>query len=302
MNAAFRQLDHLVKESYLHETNELVHYLEHLTRKSENGTENLFLEHNIISVQNGVEIYSLDPELLQEFKLRFKVPKIKFDKVKEKFMTSMTKLEKWLEDKGIPISEIKKLVKTAVSKIMRILKRIKTKKQAKQASKELQTVFVNSVKNLRDASFLEAVAESLATIVVVIFVNSIVAGLVIAILSLMVGPVIAPKLGMAITAIIVAPFTEEVAKNLALRNNYPWLYVTFFAWAELLMYVSAGVPFVIRLLPLAMHYATVWFQKYMYEKGLESGKSEDESASTGLKLGIVIHSLWNTMAVLTSMK
>jgi hypothetical protein len=300
MTNSYHHFNQLLQESVrLNEANELVQYLEHLTsRSTPTGPANLFLEHNIISVQNGVEIYSLDPQLLQEFKLRFKVPKIDFKKIKDRFTDSMKKMEDWLEKKGVPIAKVKIFIKRVAKKIMTVLKSVKSKADAKAASAKLQKIFIKAFEDAQEADFWDQVVESARLLFLVLLVNSLVNTVILILVALTLGPAIAPALSMALTAIIVAPFTEEVAKNLALRRNYPWIYVTFFAWAELLMYVSAGVPFIIRLLPLAMHYGTVWVQKYMYERGLERGDTESDSASAGLKLGIVIHSFWNTLAIL----
>jgi hypothetical protein len=300
MNNTYRQLDRVLKEGYLQETTQLTSFLEHLvTPSTTDGPANLFLEHNIVSVQNGVEIYSLDPQLLQEFSFRFKVPKINFDKIRNAFTGSMKKMEAWLKKQGVDIVKIKGYVKRIVSKLLTILRGVKSKDEAKLASQKIQKVLVSEVEKAKEMGFFRALAESVKIFVLVVIVNSIVAGITIAICTMLTGPAIGGQLGMAITAIIVAPFTEEIAKNAALKQDFPWLYVTFFAWAELLMYVAAGVPFVIRLLPLAMHYGTVWVQKYMRDRAIDRDEDVDEANSTGLKLGIVIHSLWNTLAVLS---
>jgi hypothetical protein len=176
-----------------------------------------------------------------------------------------------------------------------------SKKEAKNISNDISKSFVQEIKSIKSMSFLAALGESILVFVIVLVVNSVVYAILVIIVMMFIGePTTAGIIAMAITAVIVAPFTEEVAKYHSIKNDYPWIYVTIFAWAELLMYVSAGVPFLIRLFPLAMHYSTTLFQILVRNYRKEQGDDEETSSKAGLYVGIAIHSLWNSLATLSS--
>ncbi len=92
----------------------------------------------------------------------------------------------------------------------------------------------------------------------------------------------------AILAVCVAPFSEEISKNIAIkRNNVAYIHV--FAWSEFLLYIyQYGLsPIIIlgRVYAVLFHYFTNFIQRIGFKAYPES--------KLPLYLSIFVHALWN---------
>ena len=128
---------------------------------------------------------------------------------------------------------------------------------------------------------------------------------------------ILPGLGLALTAIFVAPITEESAKAVAIKGKYDKEFTIVFNIAEFSQYVIQGAPAALlfggkdglkklvagRLAAVAMHCTTTIVQKLTQDEkiqkklGLDKEKDKEQLTFIGRITGMLIHAAWNIMAV-----
>ena len=103
-------------------------------------------------------------------------------------------------------------------------------------------------------------------------------------------------MGTFITALIVAPVTEEFFKLYTMKSGYGptalFLFNAFEFSQYVLLMIAQGISpikaILVRLVTVIMHYTSAGTQKYFYDK------DEEE---TGYRLSILIHSLFNFFAI-----
>lgn len=101
-----------------------------------------------------------------------------------------------------------------------------------------------------------------------------------------------PLAAMALTAVIVAPVTEEIGKYLAIKGKMGSEFLLVFNIGEYLSYIAQGLAAgmnlttiaLIRIIPVIMHYYTAQVQVKAQRKDKEL---------TGLSVAIIIHAVYN---------
>jgi hypothetical protein len=101
--------------------------------------------------------------------------------------------------------------------------------------------------------------------------------------------------GGIITAVVVAPLTEEISKHIAIKGGYHGAFVLSINIFEFFSYVSLGVRtggklgkvIIIRTASAMTHWLEVVLQKYFDQK---------KASTTGLVVAILIHATWNALA------
>jgi hypothetical protein len=107
---------------------------------------------------------------------------------------------------------------------------------------------------------------------------------------------------MFISACIIAPFLEEFAKKLAVRERYGFIYTAIFAGIEGIGYIVSGVLAGYPLLLVAnirfISFFSHMFDTYKHEKHFN--KDPDKKIFTiGFFIVILFHGLWNLMPIIS---
>lgn len=111
----------------------------------------------------------------------------------------------------------------------------------------------------------------------------------------------------ALTAMICAPFTEEISKAIAIRGGYEKEFLLIFNAVEFGQYVIRYAPtkgliniVITRLVCVGVHLSTTlvqWIFAHAADIGLAKANS-DQKTMIGQIIAILMHASWNTMAVL----
>lgn len=147
------------------------------------------------------------------------------------------------------------------------------------------------------------ISSSLQMVLILLAIHTLIAFLV---------TTICTSLGVAdikliILACCVVPITEETSKRISILKGYPWLYTGIFGGIEALFYVrrfsfqaiTAGiftawtipVATLIRLVALAIHFATTIVQQQLHKESKEIGPKF--LSMFGFVVAILIHFVWN---------
>jgi hypothetical protein len=143
------------------------------------------------------------------------------------------------------------------------------------------------------------IGKSLVLLSIILIINTFLHNFL-AVVCMIIG--LPPSLGYAMGSIFVAPLTEETAKMISIQGGFTGTFFVVFNVAEFSMYMvrllGAGMDIVTatvaRLLAVGLHATTTLIQKYYYDKY----PKDENKKYTGYKLGILIHGLWNFMAVM----
>jgi hypothetical protein len=117
------------------------------------------------------------------------------------------------------------------------------------------------------------------------------------------------KIGELITAVIIAPMVEELAKNNFIKEKMPWLGTGIVFSMEFFDYVlkavSMGYSFVgivlIRLVGLLFHFLTTYIQKSIMDiKSEERTFFTENKAKIAWFTGVVMHASYNLLATIYS--
>lgn len=120
-----------------------------------------------------------------------------------------------------------------------------------------------------------------------------------------------PLGGIALTSIIIAPITEEIAKLVSVRfekDRSGSIYNVVFNMTEFMMYfsrmyeagVSIPVAIGIRIPAVIMHSVNTWLISSGFKSDVKNGRSEDTAGSIATILTMCIHSIFNAIAVTVS--
>jgi hypothetical protein len=180
-----------------------------------------------------------------------------------------------------------------------------TKEKGKEIAKEIKKGNVKKTSELvKDALVYffatkfkaENVAPAILTVILVFFMMTFINSILVSYLG---------AKGFILTTLVVAPIIEQTAKYISIQNGYGTEFLFFFNIAEFTDYVIKLKPILgfakaagLRALVVAMHYSTAIIQKVFYDKDIQQGKNEDEAGRSGLFIGILVHGLWNGLAVL----
>jgi len=231
--------------------------------------------------------------------------KIDLTKLKSSFKKHLDIGEKILKKHKIPVNELKKTGKKIAKDIVAGYKKnIAPDKVAKKIQSEIVKK-VRKVAPKESLSLPKKVVIALIAIMVVIMVQISLMATIAMVFGGILG--MSPVIAGSISAIILAPVTEEALKAYFIEMKMPWVGTGLFAGQEALLYiftmVMAGMSFpmalLIRGLAVAMHFLTTYIQtkirtKFPMEEQKEKGKF------LGFLAGVGLHATWNAIAVLTS--
>ncbi len=228
-----------------------------------------------------------------------KISKSTLPTLKRVYANNMSTIRKILHDHNINTVKVENDSK-------RLALAIKSKMSyAIKTGTEIQTELNHTITERIIKSVTESVedfggddtAKSIVLLVLVVAINSL-------IMTLCVMMTPAFPLAAVLPAIIVAPITEEIAKQIAIRGNYPWLYTSIFAGTEMALYlvnltamgISLGVAVFARVIAVMFHFTTMIIQKSFYDEGIETG--DESKKQTGLFVAMILHCTWNSLASL----
>lgn len=235
-----------------------------------------------------LEQLNITEHQLLEFQL--KIPK--FSKFIRATKNTFSKAQPKLKKVGIELKDIKYQVNQSKRKIVKELNTV-NKKNIKNVSKKVTKIIVNDIEELTQK---QKIIKSIAILIILVYVQLI----TIAIAGLIITPIFGTIGTIIFAACIVAPLTEEYAKRLAIKENYPWLYTTVFSLLEFaryfMIFTSGGlsIPVVAgaRIAVVGMHFFTTWIQKKFHDT-----KNKNVS-KFGYIVAVLIHAAWNAMAIL----
>ena len=243
--------------------------------------------------------FSLNEEFLQEIAL------IDKDKLVNSYKKNMKAVKMVLKDHGVDLNYIESQGKKAASIVKNAHKRNIPPKDVSKTV--INKVFKPSIKKFVKGSIttadddLEIPAEEKVFRSLMIF---FIVGIVNTFLMLLCVPLFGPEVAMVILAIVIAPFVEEYAKRMAIFGKYPFIFTGIFAGLEALQYIimllAAGKTLIfavmIRVLGVMLHFSTTLVQKWFYDRY----EGDKEKSLVGYYVAVGIHSLFNTLAVMSA--
>lgn len=271
--------------------NALLHLLEYDAKHVNPNDENdLLLQEHLDIVHEWMKYFSEQNNLILEGKI--------YDSIAKKTLEFQTKLKSILSKNGIDTNKVDKSTKRIGTKLYKQIKSYqKSKVPPKEAGAKLSQVFLSEFK--QEIETLKAenrLSEAVWSSLLIVWALMVIHGVVFNIIALVfiaagTAPATAGIAAMTILAVAVAPFTEEFAKRFAVKNRFPWLYTTIFAWSEFIMYFFRLAPvigvtktIIARLLAVVMHYSTTKIQKV---------KEEEGASEEGYTLAVIVHMVWN---------
>jgi hypothetical protein len=209
---------------------------------------------------------------------------------------NLSRITKHLESKGIRVglllNESKKIAKKYVNLIKTHQKKntdpVEVGKQiGKQIGSDLKNAIKSSVKTYKEMSTPEKVMAILLVCLLVVALNTVLSHLLNFVLK-------NEELGDYLTAVIVAPLTEESSKAYFASIGVPWLGSTIVYGGEAITYVirmaiaGISIPTAIfwRAIGLTFHYTTQALQLRGQEEGW--GKS-------ACLLSVILHATYNAL-------
>jgi len=227
-----------------------------------------------------------------------KVSNATYSNLKRVYANNISVMKRILSDNNIPVSKIENEGKEiALSIRSKVSNSIKTGTDIQnQISESVSEKVISFVTNMVGEFGGDTVInKSIIILIIVILINSFTFTLCAALTPITpIAPFIVP--------ICIAPITEEIAKQISIRGDYPWLYTTIFAGTEFAIYIpkllaygmSLPAAILTRLVALAFHFATTAIQKTFYDRGIQSGSETEKE--TGLFVGMTLHCIWNSVA------
>lgn len=212
----------------------------------------------------------------------------KFKKLLEKFNIFKSNLPKKLKDHGISYDKIKERIKEDVKNAKYVNGKITNFKS--QLNKFINDFKEHKFSDSSGTDLLTKVILSLLGVIIIFYINTY-------FVSFLIASGYSSASASAIGAIFCAPLTEETAKMISIKSDSKGTFFAVFNGAEFFMYfvrmMNMGVelPIIIisRLLAVLMHWITTEVQHEEVKKGNDL---------TGLGKGMLIHGLWNTLAML----
>ena len=237
---------------------------------------------------------------IQEISFSFKNKKVTplIEKSKKAHNNNMKVIKRVLRDYGIDVKQLEAKARKVGSSIKSDLKNHNEKNITKKIADVVTKFIEESSEDLKDITDSK-VKRSLLLLLCLFVIGSILS------LPIM---IISPQIGIIIITCVIAPITEEVAKNIAIKGDYPWIYTGIFSGIEFVQFTTAlllsGVPLraaiLIRTITVIIHFTTTMVQKYFKEKG---DKISDSTKNvTGLYIGTIIHVIFNVLTLIFKKK
>lgn len=227
---------------------------------------------------------------------------ISLDDVK-KYVSNMKIVENILNKYNVSVTELKRFGKTLSNKVTSLYKKgIPVEEASHEITKDMTNFTMKKIKKLiyryEEMELSEKILLSIALFVVVGTIHGIAADLIYAITK-------DANAAHYITAIVVAPMTEEGIKNYFIEKGMPWVGTGVVFGLELLAYVfmmirsgiEIGKALIARLIGLLIHFTTTFIQKKIIDTA-EVGNEDDHEQKRLIAYvtGVCIHAAWNTFA------
>ena len=125
---------------------------------------------------------------------------------------------------------------------------------------------------------------------------------------------VGPKIGLFLTAVIVAPLVEEASKSISVKGKFEKEYYVIFNAFEASMYISSmtkmgyslGKAVAIRIAPALMHGVNTIIHKIFdsekVRRKYDIGDDEDarnKATTAGYIITVLVHSTWNFVGSIT---
>lgn len=133
------------------------------------------------------------------------------------------------------------------------------------------------------------------------------------IVSMVINLILGPFIGNLVCTCILAPWSEEICKAIAIRGGFGREWAIVFNATEFSQYVIIFGPsvgfvkmIIARTIVVLMHLSTMLIQwittnpKVMAKLGWDKNKNTEEIKTAGLMTSVAIHTLWNVGATLIS--
>jgi hypothetical protein len=252
--------------------------------------------------------------IIEDIKNKFRDIKFfnRFDQnIKNKQKLVQTKLkqhEEQLQKVNINVKKIKEII---LSKTPTIVKRLQNAKTIEEGSEILSDGFKEIFGITKEHVFLidkvemvlRGVVLSLALVILIVYINTIVALFFIAKTG-------SATIGFAIMALFSAPLVEETGKYLAIKYGATGQFWIAFNAAEFILYmrqaVMMGLPLIAmaigRLIVVMMHTVTMYIMYKMRKEDQRISDTEASSSRLSLIIGMIIHFFWNLGPTLLTFK
>jgi|GEM_PF-5334248 len=233
-----------------------------------------------------------------------------FEVIGDAAVRSVDAAKQLVSDFGVSAAEIKYTAKKSYLKVKRMIE----KREDPELVAKTITGSVEAMIKPKMQSIMDKVDERLKN--KDIDKHPIIAGIVLLILVLVVQGIISGifmslfgfGVGMYLTCVIVAPFSEELLKRIAIVNNRPYIITGIFAVSEAIMFLLKaimsgtfiGVYIIQRAGAILLHFSLMWIQKYFMRKAAEKKAIGEDTYKSLLSylIPVFIHSLNNAVGAL----
>ena len=223
------------------------------------------------------------------------VPRRDVDSAVSNYQNRMDGVRKELRRRGVDTGRVELEAEAAGRRIGQRLKSGDVSKSLRALLEDTQADFLTTFRTMYDDLGDQKDLESGVELFLLVLFANTVASIV---LSVLVGPMA----GMMVTAVIVAPFTEETARREAIQRGYGLSSFTaavnafeFISYVSRMLQVgvSLGVAVTIRLTMAVFHQFLGALQKWGYVKDIQAGVDPVNAGKFEYGAAIFIHALNN---------
>lgn len=228
---------------------------------------------------------------------------ISLDDVK-KYVSNMKVVEDILKKYNVSVIELKRFGKILSNKVTSLYKKgVPVEEASNVITKDMTNYAMKKIKTLlyryEEMSLTEKILLSLSFFIIVGMINGLAADLVYSITG-------DAEASHYITAIVVAPMTEEGIKNYFIEKGMPWVGTGVVFGLEFLAYVlmmikggiSIGKALIARLIGLLIHFTTTFIQSKIIDTAeVDNEDDREQKRLIAYVTGVCIHAAWNTFAV-----
>jgi hypothetical protein len=275
------------------------------------------MDDNLFIINENNDIVVLDEFFDFNIVLDFfkNISKSQIDKAISVNETNQENIKKLLKEKNIDFDKYESYIKKEATKIALQIKNssfnescfildegniqlAKNSTLAKQINNTIETSFFNIFTTLYDDLQKKDAELTITIFLIVALANDF----FVILFTILTGSL---DIGKYLTAIFIAPITEETGRRYLLKKGadlgYYTLYINTFEFITyvILMMIN-GTPILIaisiRLFVALLHHFWSSLQKYGYIKDIKLGKTPEEAGNTEYILAIVLHSIYNLSA------
>jgi hypothetical protein len=249
-----------------------------------------------------------DEELLRE--AEYLAEGFNLEKATEFVKGKQKHIEKTLKEYGVSVDKLKSAGSVIGKKLKGYHEKgMKPQEASKMIVKDMVTAGTGAMMKVKKKFDLAAAAAEGAKKVLIsllFYVMIVLASSIIATILQMTGvfAIFGPAMSIMIMVIVVAPMVEEGAKNYFIQKGMPWIGTGVVFGIEAIQYIvslmavgmSLPSAIILRASSLLMHFSTTMIQKYIMSKAT-TPEEEQAAAWAGWVAGVMIHSTWNTLAI-----